>query len=67
VFRVCLDLVFPFISLSAGVDRADVADGMTEELIAELSQIPGLTVIPHALVMKYKGTREDVATIGREL
>jgi TolB-like protein/DNA-binding winged helix-turn-helix (wHTH) protein len=59
--------VLPFISLSAGEDRAHVADGMTEALIAELSQIPGLTVIPHTLVMKYKGTREGVATIGREL
>jgi TolB-like protein len=37
---------------------------MTEELIAELSQIPGLTVIPYASVMKYKRTREDVTTSG---
>jgi TolB-like protein/DNA-binding winged helix-turn-helix (wHTH) protein len=59
--------VLPFISLSAREDRAHVADGMTEKLIAELSQIPGLTIIPHALVMKYKGTWEGVATIGREL
>jgi hypothetical protein len=58
--------VLPFISLSAGEDRAHVADGMTKALIAELSQIPGLTVIPRALVMKYKGTRKGVASIGRE-
>jgi TolB-like protein len=37
--------VLPFISLSAGEDRGHVADGTTEELLAELSQIPGLTVI----------------------
>jgi adenylate cyclase len=47
-----------------GGERTDVGDGMTEELIAELSQIPGLTVIPYASVMKYKRTREDVTTSG---
>jgi TolB-like protein/DNA-binding winged helix-turn-helix (wHTH) protein len=59
--------VLPFISLSAGEDYDHVADGMTAELIAELSEIPGLTVIPRALVMQYEGSRQGVATIGREL
>jgi adenylate cyclase len=59
--------VLPFVSLNARGERTDVADGMTEELIAELSQIPGLTVIPYASVMKYKGTLEDGAPIGPEL
>jgi Tfp pilus assembly protein PilF len=40
---------------------------MTEELIAQLSQIRGLTVIARTSVMKYKGSLKDVATIGREL
>jgi tetratricopeptide (TPR) repeat protein len=40
---------------------------MTEELITQLSQIYGLTVIARTSVMKYKGTLKDVATIGREL
>src|SRR5262245_23922267 len=35
--------VLPFLNLSAEADRADIADGMTEELIAQLSQIHGLT------------------------
>jgi TolB-like protein/DNA-binding winged helix-turn-helix (wHTH) protein len=59
--------VLPFSSLSAGEDRAHVADGMTEALIAELSQIPGLTGIARTLVMRYKWSRERVAIIGREL
>jgi adenylate cyclase len=40
---------------------------MTEEAIAQLSQIPGLTVIARTSVMRYKGSLKDVATIGREL
>ncbi len=40
---------------------------MTEELIAQLSQVHGLTVIARTSVMKYKGSLKDVASIGREL
>jgi TolB-like protein len=40
---------------------------MTEELIAQLAQIHGLTVIARTSVMKYKGTMKDVADIGKEL
>jgi TolB-like protein/DNA-binding winged helix-turn-helix (wHTH) protein/Flp pilus assembly protein TadD len=59
--------VLPFINLGADVDHSYFADGMTEELIAQLSQIHGLTVIARTSVMKYKGTLKDIATIGREL
>jgi TolB-like protein/DNA-binding winged helix-turn-helix (wHTH) protein/Tfp pilus assembly protein PilF len=59
--------VLPFIDLSAEVDSTYFADGMTEELIAQLSHIYGLTVIARTSVMKYKGTMKDVAAIGREL
>jgi adenylate cyclase len=59
--------VLPFLNLSAEADRAHFADGMTEVMIARLSQVPGLTVIARTSVMKYKDTRKDVATIGREL
>jgi TolB-like protein/DNA-binding winged helix-turn-helix (wHTH) protein len=59
--------VLPFLNLSAEADRAYLADGMTEQLIAQLSQIHGLTVVARTSVMKYKGTQKDVATIGREL
>jgi len=59
--------VLPFIDLSAEADQTYVADGMTENLIAELARIHGLTVIARTSVMKYKGSLKDVATIGREL
>jgi TolB-like protein len=59
--------VLPFIDLSADANHAHFADGMTEELIAQLARIRGLTVIARTSVMQYKGTLKDVATIGREL
>ena len=59
--------VLPFIDLSAEADQGYFADGMMEELISQLSQTPGLTVIARTSVMKYKGSLQDVATIGREL
>jgi TolB-like protein/DNA-binding winged helix-turn-helix (wHTH) protein len=59
--------VLPFIDLSAEGNQAYFADGMTQELIAQLAQIHGLTVVARTSVMKYKGTQKDVATIGREL
>jgi len=59
--------VLPFIDLSAEASQAYLADGMTQELITQLAQIHGLTVIALASVMKYKGTLKDVATIGHEL
>jgi TolB-like protein/DNA-binding winged helix-turn-helix (wHTH) protein len=59
--------VLPFIDLSAEADQTYVADGVTENLIAELAQIYGLTVIARTSVMKYKGSLKDVPTIGREL
>jgi TolB-like protein/Flp pilus assembly protein TadD len=59
--------VLPFVNLSAEADNSYFADGMTEELIGQLSQLRGLTVISRTSVMKYRGTLKDVATIGREL
>jgi TolB-like protein/DNA-binding winged helix-turn-helix (wHTH) protein len=59
--------VLPFLPLSAEGDNTYFADGLTEELIAQLSQVSGLTVIARTSVMRYKGTLKDVAAIGREL
>jgi hypothetical protein len=38
-----------------------------EELLAQLSQLPGLRVVARTAVPKYKDSLKDVATIGREL
>jgi TolB-like protein/DNA-binding winged helix-turn-helix (wHTH) protein len=59
--------VLPFVNLSAEAEHTYFADGMTEALLAQLSQIRGLTVIARTSVMQYKGSLKDIATIGREL
>jgi TolB-like protein/Flp pilus assembly protein TadD len=59
--------VLPFLNLSSEEDNTYFADGMTEELIAQISQVNGLIVIARTSVMRYKNTLKDVATIGREL
>ena len=57
--------VLPFANISA--DEADeyFSDGMTEELISQLSKIRRLSVIARTSIMKYKGTNQDIAEIGR--
>jgi class 3 adenylate cyclase/TolB-like protein len=59
--------VLPFANISA--DQADeyFADGLTEEMITQLSKIGRLSVIARTSVMKYKGTDQDIAEIGRAL
>jgi adenylate cyclase len=59
--------VLPFANISA--DEADeyFADGLTEELISQLSKIGRLGVIARTSIMKYKGTNQDIAEIGRAL
>lgn len=61
--------VLPFINLSGNPEQDYFADGLTEEMITDLSRLnPGaLGVIARTSAMKYKGTHEDVAQIGREL
>ena len=59
--------ILPFANISP--DSADeyFADGLTEELIANLSLVPGLKVIARTSVVGYKKTEKKVATIGKEL
>ncbi len=59
--------VLPFVSIGVGEADDFFADGMTEELIARLSQVRGLRVIARTSAMHYKGTRTRVSEIGREL
>lgn len=59
--------ILPFTNMSP--DQADeyFADGLTEELISTVSNIPGLRVIARTSVMRYKGTSKPISEIGREL
>ncbi|MGH7527516.1 MAG: tetratricopeptide repeat protein, partial [Gemmatimonadales bacterium] len=43
------------------------SDGMTEELILALDQVPGLRVVPRSSSFAFKGAQQDPRDIGRRL
>jgi TolB-like protein/DNA-binding winged helix-turn-helix (wHTH) protein len=59
--------VLPFLNLSGDPAQEYLADGMTEELITELSRIRSLKVISRTSVMRYKGAKKTLPELAREL
>jgi TolB-like protein/DNA-binding winged helix-turn-helix (wHTH) protein/Tfp pilus assembly protein PilF len=61
--------VLPFVNLSGDAHEDYFADGLTEEMIAQLGQLQPskLGVIARTSIVRYKGTKENVAQIGQEL
>ena len=59
--------VLPLESLSNDASQDYFADGMTDELIADLGQISALRVISRTSVMAYKHARKPLPQIAREL
>jgi TolB-like protein/Tfp pilus assembly protein PilF len=61
--------VLPFVNLTGDSSQDYFADGLTEEMTAQLGQLhpEGLTVIGSASAAYYKHTTESLERIGREL
>jgi TolB-like protein len=59
--------VLPLQNLMGDPQQEYFVDGMTEELIADVSQISALRVISRTSVMQYKGTKKSMPEIAREL
>ncbi len=59
--------VLPFANISPDPNDEYFADGLTEELIANLSLVPGLKVIARTSIIGYRKTDKKVAAIGKEL
>jgi serine/threonine-protein kinase len=59
--------VLPFANLSPDPADEYFADGLTDEIITDLSVIRGMHVIARASMMRFKGTSKDPATVAREL
>jgi TolB-like protein/DNA-binding winged helix-turn-helix (wHTH) protein/Flp pilus assembly protein TadD len=61
--------ILPFENLSGDPEQAYIADGLTEEMIAELGRLDParLGVIARTSVMAYQSTTKGVAEIAREL
>lgn len=60
-------VVLPFANLSPDPDNEFFSEGLTEELIADLSGVKALRVISRVSAMRLKGTTLSMAEIGREL
>jgi TolB-like protein/DNA-binding winged helix-turn-helix (wHTH) protein/Tfp pilus assembly protein PilF len=59
--------VLPLTNLSHDPEQEYFADGMTESLITELSQISSLKVISRTSAMHYKGSNKPLPEIAKEL
>ena len=59
--------VLPLADMSGDSRQQYLADGMTEELINELSRVQELKVISRTSVMQYKGSNKTLPVIAREL
>jgi adenylate cyclase len=60
-------VVLPFANRSSDPDQEYFADGITEDLTALLSRIPGSVVIARNTAFAYRNKSADVQQIGREL
>lgn len=59
--------VLPFTNMSGDEADAHFVDGLTEDLITDLSRTPGLFVIARNSVYVYKGKAVDVRLVAQEL
>lgn len=59
--------VLPLENLSSDPSQEYFVDGMTDELITDLSKISALRVISRTSVMEYKATHKPLSQIAREL
>jgi adenylate cyclase len=59
--------VLPFSNLSGDPEQEYFSDGLTEDLITDLSRIAGLSVIARNSTFTYKGRAVRVEEVGREL
>jgi TolB-like protein len=59
--------VLPFTDLSEKKDQEYFADGIAEEVLDRLAQVPGLKVVGRASSFQFKGKSTDPASIGAAL
>ena len=59
--------VLPFNNISGDPEQEYFSDGISEDIITDLSKIAGLLVIARNSSFAYKGKNPDIRTVGREL
>jgi TolB-like protein/class 3 adenylate cyclase/Flp pilus assembly protein TadD len=59
--------VLPFVDMSQGKDQEYFSDGLSEQLLNALAQLPELHVAGRTSSFHFKGRNEDLREIGRKL
>ncbi len=59
--------VLPFVNMSGDPEQEYFSDGIAEELLNRLAQIPDLKVAARTSAFQFKGKNLDIADIGRQL
>jgi TolB-like protein/Tfp pilus assembly protein PilF len=59
--------VLPFVNMSPDPENEYFSDGISEELINALTKVEGLHVTSRTSSFAFKGTRDDVRQIGKQL
>jgi TolB-like protein len=59
--------VLPFVNMSSDKEQEYFADGLSEELLNQLAQVPKLRVIGRTSSFSFKGKNEDLRKIGELL
>jgi len=59
--------VLPFANMSSDPEQEYFSDGLTEEIISDLSRVNKLLVISRSSIMTFKGTQKKINDIAKEL
>jgi TolB-like protein/DNA-binding winged helix-turn-helix (wHTH) protein len=59
--------VLPFADLSPAKDQEYFSDGLSDQLIHDLTKVPSLKVVGRSSAFQFKGKNEDLRSIGRKL
>ncbi len=59
--------VLPFVNATSDENNEFLSDGLTEDLIGTLSQLPNMKVMARSTVFRFKGKEDDPAKVGQTL
>jgi adenylate cyclase len=65
--RILSICVLPFVNMSGDAEQEYFSDGITEDLITDLSKIPALGVVARNTSFTFKGKSVEIRSLGREL